>query len=105
MHPLNVPQQGLVEVLLDLRLDVADALQQHVDHIVSYFHGACMAKAGHESMPDQVGMRPQRLPALRALTPQAPCNGCIRLRPRSRPCVGLALEIIRQLTRVLFRVG
>ena len=31
-------------------------------------------------------------------------TGGLRLRPRSRPCVSLALEIVRQLTRVLFRV-
>jgi hypothetical protein len=44
-------------------------------------------------------------PEVIALTPQAPFDGGIRRRPPSRPCVGLALEIIRQLTRVLFRVG
>jgi hypothetical protein len=46
-----------------------------------------------------------RLPAIPAWTPQAPCDGGIRRRPRSRPGVGLALEVIRQLARVLFRVG
>jgi hypothetical protein len=46
-----------------------------------------------------------RLPALRVVTPPAPWNGGIRRRPRSRPCIGLALEIIRQLARVLFRVS
>ena len=44
-----------------------------------------------------------RLPAIQAWTPPAPCDGGIRLRPRSQPCVGLALEIIRQRTRVRFR--
>jgi hypothetical protein len=58
MHPRDVPQQCLVEVLLGLQLEAADALRQQVDPIVSHFHGTCVEKAGHESMPDQVGMRP-----------------------------------------------
>jgi hypothetical protein len=34
-----------------------------------------------------------------------PAKRCTSLSLRSRSCVGLALEIIRQLARVLFRVG
>jgi hypothetical protein len=44
-----------------------------------------------------------RLPAIQARTPPAPCDGGIRRRPRSRPRVGLALELIRQRTRLRFR--
>jgi hypothetical protein len=44
------------------------------------------------------------LPAIQAWTPPAPCDGGIRRRPRSRPCIGLAFEVIRQLARVLFRI-
>ena len=43
--------------------------------------------------------------APQALTSHTPCEGGIRLRPRSRPRIGLAFEVIRQLTRVLFCVG
>jgi hypothetical protein len=44
------------------------------------------------------------LPAIQALTPPAPCDGGHRRHPRSRPCIGLALEVIRELARVLFRI-
>jgi hypothetical protein len=33
MHPLDVPRQYLANVLLRLRLDAADALQQQADHL------------------------------------------------------------------------
>jgi hypothetical protein len=46
-----------------------------------------------------------RLSALRVSTPEAPCDGGIRRRPRLPPGVGLALEVLRQLARVLLRVG
>jgi hypothetical protein len=44
------------------------------------------------------------LPAIQAWTPPAPCAGGIRRHPRSRPCIGLAFEVIRQLARMLFRI-
>ena len=58
MHPRDVPQQCLVDVLLGLRFGAADALQPQADHLVSHFHGMCVETAGHERMSDQVGMRP-----------------------------------------------
>jgi hypothetical protein len=44
------------------------------------------------------------LPAIQAWTPSAPCDGGLRRHPRSRPCIGLAFEVIRELARVLFRI-
>src|SRR5688572_20179325 len=58
MHPLNVPQQCLGEVLLGPRLAAADALQPQADRLVSHFHGACVDTAGHARRPDRVGRRP-----------------------------------------------
>jgi hypothetical protein len=41
-----------VEVLLGLRLDAADDLQQHADHVVGHFHCPQVNKAGHQRIPN-----------------------------------------------------
>ena len=52
-HPLDILQEGLVEVFLGLGLEAADDLQQHADDVVRDFHRADMDKAGHEGVPDR----------------------------------------------------
>ena len=51
-------------MLLGLRLDATDHLQQHADRIISHFPGALLDEAGQQRVPDRRRMRPHLAGAL-----------------------------------------
>jgi hypothetical protein len=57
-HPLDIPQQLLMEVFFSLRRNAPDDLQQPADNVVGHFHGAGTNRAGYQGVADRVRMRP-----------------------------------------------
>ena len=54
--PFDVPEQFLLEMFVGLRVDTADDLQHHADHMVDDLHRALVNKAGQEGIADRGGM-------------------------------------------------